>query len=484
MTPDAFEKGAGFARTLVNFDNFTKENQLIPYRSNVVGDLGAATDMIGAFEYTNGQLYGLSYASGSSIKLFANTNFTTPSWGTVTSTTITASYDGSILKDYHGALYMSRTNQFDAYTYGAARLDTNISALSVQFTDAVVHSKDDTMYLASVNKVYANSSAVGANPPTATLALTLSADYTIASMAEYGDYLALLLTPVTLGKKAYLYLWSRSTTSRDGDTSVEIGNVQGLLLENLAGELVIVSQKATAQALTYSIYFHSYSGGVPQLFAQFDSSTSPVIGIGKQKINNRLNFPMALTWNGSYLSGIWQVSRTGVGQQFEVTLDKIISDTAITIAGGDGLKSFLQVGDYMFISYLTAGVFQMSKTDNQNNYTSTAIYESVINPNLPLVDQLTSKKLITVAAYFAPLSGSQQIVVKCRTDSTSTANWRTLFTKTATSPDTGLTMYEAPLRASNNVDDGVNYEFRVESTGGAILVGLAYKYENTLGNIA
>lgn len=480
MTPDAYEKGTGFVRTLINFDNFTKENQLVPYRSTETGDSGAATFQAGTFEYANNVLYALSYAGGNSGKLQSKNDFTNASWNTPANMTVTAAYQG-VMRDYHGALYMSRGAQFDAYTYGAARLDTNISSLGVIFTDAVVHSKDDTLYLASGYNVYANSSAVGANPPTATLALTLSSSYSIASMCEYGDYLALLLTPVNLGGKAYIYLWSRSTTSRDGDTSIEIGNVQGLIIENLGGELVIVAQKASAEAITFTLSFYSYSGGTPQLFMKFDSASAPVLGVGKQKVNNRLYFPMALTWNGNYISGIWQVSRTQVGQPFEVTLDQIISNTHLTTS--DSLQGFIQVGDYMFISYQNNGTYAMSKTDDQANYTSTSIYESVVNPNMPPVDTLGSKKLITVAAYFAPLISGQQVVMKCRTDSTNVSDWKTLFTKTSTSPDTGLTMYESQITPAMGINDGVQYELRLESTGGAVILGFAYKYQNTTNNI-
>ena len=300
-------------------------------------------------------------------------------------------------------------------------------------------------------------------------------------MCEYGDYLALLLTPVNLGGKAYIYLWSRSTTSRDGDTSIEIGNVQGLIIENLGGELVIVAQKASAEAITFTLSFYSYSGGTPQLFMKFDSASAPVLGVGKQKVNNRLYFPMALTWNGNYISGIWQVSRTQVGQPFEVTLDQIISNTHLTTS--DSLQGFIQVGDYMFISYQNNGTYAMSKTDDQANYTSTSIYESVVNPNMPPVDTLGSKKLITVAAYFAPLISGQQVVMKCRTDSTNVSDWKTLFTKTSTSPDTGLTMYESQITPAMGINDGVQYELRLESTGGAVILGFAYKYQNTTNNI-
>lgn len=483
MTPDAYEKGVGFVRTLKHFDNFTKENQLVPYRSNENGDSNSATFMIGAFEFANGQLYGLSYASGNVQHLYFKTDYTNATWdGSLANTVVNAAYQG-IIRDYHGALYMSRSTTFDAYTYAASRLDTNISALSVQFTDAVVHSKDDTLYLASGNKIYANSSAVGANPPTASLALTLAVDYTIASMCEYGDYLALLLTPNTLGKKAYIYLWSRSTTSRDGDTSIEIGNVQGLLIENVGGELIIVAQKASANALIYAVSFYSYSGGVPQLFAKFDSTTLLLFGVGKQKINNRMYFPMALTWNGNYLSGIWQVSRTQAGQPFEITLDHIISDSAITSAGNDALEGFIQVGDYMFISYQTGGVYAMTKTDDQANYTLTSVLESVANPDMPLADYFATTKLMAVGIYSAPLTSGQQLVLKVRVDSTSNSDFKTVLTKTSVTPDTKLTGYETQITPAMNIPDGVNIEFRIESTGGAIPTAWGYKYDVIPSNV-
>lgn len=482
MTPDAYEKGAGFVRTLSHFDNFTKENQLVPYRSNENGDSSSATFQIGTFEYANGQLYGLSYAPGNTQKLYFKTDYSNATWdGSLTETSINAAYQG-IIKDYHGALYMSRATQLDAFTYATGDLDTNIGNLGALTADMVVHSKDDTMYLVvGGNKIYINSSAVGADPPNSiSLGLTLSADYTIASMCEYGDYLALLLSPVQPGKKAYLYLWSRSTTSRDGDTSIEIGNVQGLLLENIAGELVIVAQKQNTNTFSYAISFYSYSGGTPQLFAKFTSTSAPRFGVGKQKIDNRFYFPMAVTWNGSYLSGIWQVSRTQAGQPFEVTLDRIISDSAITSGGSDALEGFIQVGDYMFISYQTSGSYLMSKTDDQANYTNTSVLESVANPNMTLLDQASTKKLIAVGAYFAPLSSGQQIVMKCRVDG---GTYQTLFTKTSTSPDSDLAMYDCPITPTMLIGDGTTFEFRLESTGGAIPIGFAYKYETLAGNI-
>lgn len=476
MTSDAFDRTVSSVRSLVHFDPTSYPDQLVPHRSSENGDTSSSTNQIGAYVYANNILYGLSYATGTSQKLFTKADMTTQTWdvSVPANMNITAAYMGQPI-DYHGALYLTRSAQFDAYTYAAARLDSNISSLGIAFVSAVVHSKDDTLYLASSSTIYKNTSAVGANPPTAAATpIVVPTNLVITSICEYGNYLAIGCAPASGYGKSVVFLWDRDSSLTTLSESIDWGYSNLQVLEQIEGILIGISY-STTNTFGARIIFRSYAGGEPQTFRELVSPVTYTIGdltLMKQKYSNRLYFLLTITLNGEKLQGLWRVSRAQTGQPLTVSMDYLVNgDTGLTSGTQNG---FIVLGDYVYISYVSSSVFGMSKTDDQANYTSTSYIESIYNPNLNNADFQVKKALQKFGANFYPLSAGQQVVGKYRVDG---GAWKTVFTKTFTTPTTDPSTYTSNREAGGSqFDQGTYYEFRLESTGGAIIAGYAWSY--------
>ena len=107
-------------------------------------------------------------------------------------------------------------------------------------------------------------------------------------------------------------------------------------------------------------------------------------------------------------------------------------------------------------------------------FQATSSYESLVNPGVPGVDYYAKKQLLSVSAHFMPLV-SGTVVMKYRVDG---GDWVTCFTKTALSPDTDRAGYETTIaEGTGQFTAGRQYEFRLESTGGAEIIAYTYKYE-------
>lgn len=472
ITSDGFDHDASLVRSSVHFDTVSSPSQLIPKRSVENGDTSAATNQIGGFTYANSKLYGVSFAAGTGQKLFYADGVTGGTWSNPANMNITAAYVKAPV-DYHGALYLFQSGSFDAYTYAAARRDANISGLNIGVSDAVVHSKDDVLYLASTNFIYKSVSVLGANPVTASLVLTLPANFTITSICEYGNYLAIGCAPISGYGKSRVFLWDRDSSVTTLSESIEWGYENLQILEQIDGVLIGISY-ATANTFGSKILFRAWSGGQPILFRTLLSTTTYVVGdlVGyRQKVNNQLYFPLTITLNGTKLQGIWRVGRPQAGAPFTVSLDYLPNgDTGLT---SGTLNGFYILGDYAFISYISSAVYGLSKTDDQANYTTTSYIESIINPRMPDGDFFQKKRLVRFGADFSTLSSGQQVVAKYRVDG---GSWKTIFTKTFTTPTAETTDYISNRDATGQFDQGNYYEFRLESTGGAIIVGYVYEY--------
>lgn len=476
MTSDGFDKSPSSMRSIVHFDPTSYPDQLVPHRSSEDGDSSASTNKIGSFVYANSKLYGLSYETGSSQKLFTADGVTGATWSSPANMSISAAYLGQPI-DYHGALYLTRAAQFDAYTYAAARLDTNISTLGIMFVAAVVHSKDDILYLASSTTVYKNSSAVAANPPTAsTTGIIVPKNLSIVSLCEYGNYLAIGCAPASGYGKSIIFLWDRDSALTTLSESIDLGDRNLVHIEQIEGQIIAISFNS-ANSFGARITFQSYAGGQPQIFKELISTTTyttgDLVSAVKQKVGQRLYFLLTLTLNGTKFQGVWRVSRPSPGQPFTVSMDYLPNnDTALT-AGT--LNGFFIEGDYAYISYISSSTYGMSKTDDQANYTATSYIETCINPRMSEGDNLEQKALKKFGVTLSPMSSGQQVVAKYRVDG---GSWKTIFTKTFTTPTASTTDYTSNRDATGQFDQGVQYEFRIESTGGAILV--AYSYDYTL----
>jgi hypothetical protein len=104
-------------------------------------------------------------------------------------------------------------------------------------------------------------------------------------------------------------------------------------------------------------------------------------------------------------------------------------------------------------------------------YGATSVYQTVINPNMPEEHRDKKKQVASVVVAFPPLVSGQQVVIKYRVDG---GSWTTLLTATTVGRTVAEAVYDV---TGKKLTPGTEYEFRVESTGGAPITELQYGYE-------
>lgn len=420
--------------------------------------------------------------------------------GTVLRGTVASPQDYSFLVEYKDALntkqiFWASTNLLLASDKAGA---SGISTQALTFTNigqGFVHPQYKILYVPYDNFVGSIGPDVTPFNTHNFTALTLPLQYQIPCLCDYGNYLAVPAfssTGISVSGSE-VFFWD--TTSPSWNEQIKWGAGQLRVLNNLNGELVGVSTASVGTAGgnvnqdSNSILIKVYSGGteavlVKEIIAQHSASANaPTVTINPN-VNfihrNRLYFSVNINPNdgisNSYY-GLWSIGKNKVNGRWTVNMERIATnDNSET-----GVIACAISGDFVSYCHTAFGTltFTINGQTSSATYGATSVYESVINPNMTLGDKPLNKKLISFLISTVPLTTGQQVVAKYRVDSKSSADWITIFTKTSTSPDTKLVFYNSPKPASGQFRDGNNYEFRIESTGGAEVTSFTYTY-NTL----
>lgn len=500
MAKDIYAGEYGEFSSSRQFDLFTYPNRLfpIPGMQNNTSGTGIDHILVGKNYSSAGAVYGLGQdvAAGSpSIAAIWINNGST--W--TQNTKISAAKNTTSNRDLFIEYIPNGTNSILASVdTGIGRYDpTNAQTAATEFltyvtmTQGCIHPKDKILYYA-----YTTSSAsyIGLNNAGTYnhTALALPSQYRPTSVSYYGNYLAVSCTYYSVGEVAgsnvdnsIVVLWDRDTSNTLPNEIISWGNNTLKIINNLNGVLIGVS--AVQNNETASLLVKGFNGGEPEVLTEIcvtrqDPATSPSVTI-YQRVNfvyrDRLTFSADLVGGGTSPShkGLWYFGKVKgkwvlfVGQYASVDgTDKSV------IAGANYLG-------YLYAVHTSAGttVSQLDGNTLSTGYDDTSYWESVVNPNMPDADKVYKKKLLSVAVHTLPLTTSGQVVFKCRVDSI--GDWITIFTKTSTSPDTNLVAYETQILPSMQIADGRNFEFRVESTGGAQIHGITYRYEVLETNI-
>lgn len=479
------------ARVVTNFDILTDVHKMTPYRDSESGDSSASTSKKQNFAIalrtgTTYSLYALGVVSGGGLAEVNYKNLTTGAstdlddsgW---TATANNASGSGSTsfnLFVYYkktGLIYGARAGTYIwAYdpTGSAGFADTSHALSYTNICQGLVHSKDDILYVGYDNKIAKND-----NGSWNVTALTLPSDLYITSISEHGNYLAIACAPLSGVGHSRVFLWDRDSSLATLSDSIDWGEEKLQVLEEVDGVLIGISLSGSnSTRFSDRIIFRYLNVSSAVKFAELLGGTSTQLPIAKQKINNRVYFMMQITLNGVTRQGVWSVGRNSQYSGFSIVHERTVNND--TDVNGDVLNNFFSVGDYMFIAYQQSSAFALSKTNDTASYTATSIWESTINPKMPLADRVLDKKLISVGATYEALPANGQIVVKYKVNG---GSYETIFTETTD----GVTRTEpVGVRASDSLPftDGSEYEFRVESTGGAVFTGLQYRYDTNSSN--
>lgn len=461
-----------------HFDNFTRPNTLVPYRSTEDAYSSQADFQGQNFLMYNSELYALgrqvsvARASISKLNDITSTSWSTPSNAGDGTYTIT---NYNLFVEYKGILWGANSNGLWSYNVGSTTFTANAQALTyTHITQGLVYSKDDILYVGYTNSTSSYIASKNGSNAWNTTALTLPSNVIVTSLCEYGNFLAIACRPSQIGGKSVVYLWDRDSTLTTLSESIDLGNKDIYTMENIDGYLVMVSLVPSLTSSNPSkLIFSYYAGGgsdtvLENLTQRFADSTVSSI-VGKQKYNNRLFFGITGTSFGGITYdyvGVWSIGR--VNGEFSVNFTyKPDNDTL-----PQQVKGFYIVRDFVFTSYLDAGTgdYGMSKTNDQASFTATSVYKTQINDGMANDHKPLKKQLMAVAVTYEPLPANGQVVLKYKVDNES---YVTVFTETTDNAQ----FTEASKAGSTEFTSGRDYEFIIESTGGAVITGLAYKYK-------
>lgn len=461
-----------------HFDNFTRPNSLIPYKDSE--DVYVSQD---TFQGQNFLMYGGNmYIFGRQTAnarpaLLKNTNIGSPSLSTPTNadTAADAVSDYSLFAEYKGAIYGSDNDGLWSYT-GTTWADDALALTYTSITQAMIHSKNDVFvfgYTNSTGAFIATKDGAGAFNATA---LTLPTNLKVESICEYGKYLAILCSPVTTGGYSKVFLWDM--VSADVSETYDVGNKTGKVIEVVEDELVVISYSVTySSAFPAKVFFSRFTGNGFKDFLELaiTHGTAPVLNT-KQKYNSRLYFVINGTSVGGTTydwTGVWSLGKNQDGE-FGVVFSYAPDNDTLP----QQIKGFIIVNDIAYITYLDAGTgtYGMSKTNDQNVYTTTSILETLKYSG---GDINKKKRLVGVAVSKASTTGQLVLKYKTETDS-SFVTMHTMATGTAVSQE-----LISIVATGKNLPEFHEIQFRIESTGGAEITGFKFVYEekDTLLNL-
>jgi hypothetical protein len=499
MTNDARDPAQGIARITEHVDNFTRSHLIANYPDN---DFNAATDpntasefdsnRIQKFLYSNSTWFGLGVQAGTTKPKIFTKSAIANAWAAGTTTgdyaALVSSLSPTIFIQYHNYLYgldgpLGSTNWWKYGDITSTPTWTRLLHQSTNVAGFVVHSKDDILY-------YINGSGTavqqqigkfdGTTWTEAALTFGISGASNVPSLstiAEYGNYLAIAAN--NPDATTTLYLWDRDSSLTTVSEKVDWGTGTIKWLATIDGTLIGCSiLQASGLGLEYTVVFKYYDGTAAIPFAQFNCTSATVYPI-TQKFNNTLEFMAEMNINSVDLRGIWKVVKKN--GQFSVSFDRKprLDDT---VTAGK-LYGFLRTGDYFHIA--CANVQDSDKyivTKTLNAYSTTSVYRTAINPNVPLGDRTALKQLVSLAASTEPLTSGQAVLVQYRVDGGSwipalymntvgavSSDW---FTGAITTPSGGT------FNAAGNYTAGREYEFSIEPSGGAKVSELKFIYNN------
>lgn len=500
MVSDPRDPSEGACRVCSHFDVFTNPHKLSPYRSVETGDSAGSTNGIGNYDYGNNILYGLgANGAGGPARIFSRTTFLDATWTAVKiiggSALVAADYPAfkfyqNKLFGVRGARYIwcydvNSDTVYDGSGGNANEADLGASAYT-SCAIPLVHPKDDVLYFPYNNKIASkNGTAAWTNA-----ALTLPSSLVITSLAPFGNYLAVACRPTTgtnqNSLKSVLYLWDRNSSLATLSETIEWGEGNLMVLDNIDGTLIGVSYLGDTGSYSFKdrmiVRRYSGSGGAVKVQELIGFSQAPAIatGVFKYKSNNRIFFPACFPVGSTSYTGIWSIGRSTQTGEFGITLDRqytlgTFSSTSPIFYG------LIYLGDYVFASYLdSSSTYFMEKTDDVANYTTTSVLETVINPMEPehvrgsAGLRSSQKQLKAVAMCFEPLTSGQQVVLKYRVDG---GAWTTIGTFTNAVTTETVVAERFRDAAATSFTTGREYEFRFESTGGAEITEFKYQVE-------
>src|SRR3990167_6085464 len=513
ITNDPRNPVGNVARIVSNFDVITSPNKMTPYRSSESGDDAPTTSIKRNFAIalrtgTTYSLYALGVVSGAATAEVLYKNLTTGAatylddnaWATPSNNqSSTGSTNFNLFVYYRkvGLIFGARagTNIWAFSPTGSAWADSHQAVTYTEIGQGIVHSKDDILYI----PYYNNAGGAGAksfiaknnNGVWGNTALTLPDHLIPTSVSEAGNFLAILCTPASGIGNSRLFLWDRNETTTTLAESIDAGTGSGIIVEELDGELITISQRGGSGTSFASnphgtsshrdrVIFRRLIGNQLVKFLELQanhsgSSNTTQLPLYKQKIDNRLFFQMLIELNGSVRDGVWSIGRSGPSNEL-VLVHERTSNNNTALATSDTLRGFFQVGDYLFQSYIASSSHNTTKTDDGSTFSHNSIYETKTF-DAGDASQYKDLKEISVHTEYMPTAGQITLAYQIN-QNVGTSTWVTIFTNTT---DNSISHTAVNIESSGAFlpKQYKQIAFRILSTGGAEITRLIFKEEIT-----
>jgi len=210
MTNDPRDMGVGYSQLCKNFDNFTKPNSLLPTRSSEqitdIAGIAQSLAQIKRFLMYGGNLYGLGVIGDGTTKCqvyrCAAADLTSPVFVAQTNALDSSAGDNSgLFVEYKGTLWGDAGGtRLWSHVLATNTFTTSAQAVTyTSITQAMIHSKDDKLYFGYTNTNGTFIASKNGADAWNLTALTLPTKLSVASISEYGNFLAIACKPVQVG---------------------------------------------------------------------------------------------------------------------------------------------------------------------------------------------------------------------------------------------------------------------------------------------
>lgn len=476
-------RGANVASNVRNY--LVELEKLKPYRDTVTETLDSGTladqkltDVI-RYNYSGSttQIFALGRTSSANAypKIYqkTTTNSLTSSFQAVANGQGT---DGEVtpgsLVGYKGAIYCLKTKSGSTYLmkHVYATSFTEIGSIGLSPTNGVVpqmfvHPKDNKIYIAS-------GYTMGVFDGTTILTRDFSTAHNITGITWQGNFICMAMSAKD-GSGTDLAIWDGTTTSSELVDVVDFGNEVCMVLDNLndvvIGVCALSEGGASDAGVQNNIIIRAYAGGSARVVRRLESigSLGSRVYPFKATRDGRLYFPMSVYLNGTRVHQIWSIRMNGI-DSFAINPDrKVNNDTELTT---ETVTGFSMVGDYFWVAF-SDGSFR--RTQDQNTFTSTSSYETVANPQMDASDLNKKKQLKAISLLCgSPEGASHTVTISYSVDG---GAYTTIYTGASS----------AKVRAIENIAEstgtpfleGVEYVFKIASTGNGELYSFKYGYE-------
>jgi hypothetical protein len=354
-------------------------------------------------------------------------------------------------------------------TWTASTVGT-IAGISSYWTNEMgvkpfVHPADDILYIARQRYL----AKVNNTTFTDITSVVIPSTQFITSLTDYDSDIAIATAPMFEGGKSRVFIWNRDTSTSTFRSNIDWGEGSLLILENIGGTLIGVStseasyspQTSYTTTKTKKITIRVLSGGQAVVIKELTVPSTFTLKNFKARSSDRFYF------GGDNGDALYVVRKNADGT-ITVSKDRFVNNGSAYTT----LRGIAIYGDYLFTMFDTAGQSgNVYRTKVTSSYTNTSIWETNINPSMALDDRVKLKSLKTVSVSTSPMPANGQITVKYSVDGGAYENILTETTDSKITTPTGSDANGAPFK------DGIEYQFKVESTGGAEVTELRYEYE-------